>query len=111
MLPIGARRRLTLKGRELIEGLVHMNSLHDYLSDEADWDAPAWVFESEGLARLDRSLRLVFARVPHPLTFQAVWIGDPIESEQPVTRDALLELVAENRIGTRTLYLVAAAAA
>lgn len=110
-MPIHGRTAWTLRGKRYEEGTVYLDFLHDYLADEADWRASTWDFEPEGLSKLRETMLLLFSRIPEAFLFQAVWIGDPVESELGIGRAEFLEIIDQDEIGTRTRYAVAADAA
>jgi len=83
-------------------------SLHDYLTDAADWDAPTWDFEPEGCQRLGQTLGWLYERMPESFEFSALW-GPKTIHEREVDRDELLDIVENNVISTVTVYKVRSA--
>lgn len=103
LLPVGSRHAWTMRGRKRRPALF-MPTMHDYLADDADWNADSWIFEPEGLLRLRATMEWLFGLIPEPMTFQAVWIGDAVESEPVVRRSEFLEIVDADEIGTKRRY-------
>jgi hypothetical protein len=87
--------------------LLEVPLLHDYLTDAADWDADTWEFEPEGCARLARTLRWLYERMPEAFVFSATW-GPAGVGERDVDRPELLQIVESNAVATRTVYKVRA---
>jgi len=84
--------------------------LHDLLTDDADWDEPAWTMEPKGLAELAVTLGWLHGQLPQGFEFFAAWPPDDIDTTVDVSIDELVALVRESRIGTRSRYRVAAPA-
>ena len=103
-LPVAAAREWTLRVKRRSRPTLYLPTMHDYLGDDADWDARTWVFEPEGRRRLHATMQWLFARIPEALTFQAIWIGDPVEAEPLVQRSELLQMIQADEIGTRVRY-------
>lgn len=82
---------------------------HNALADDADWNAATWSFTPEGRARLVAALDLIFENLPTRFSLDAAWVGEAIKRTEPIARDRLRELIAENRLGNRVLYIVEAA--
>jgi len=79
------------------------------LTDEADWNAPAWDIQPTLLPPLANSLAFISERAANGLILEALWAGDRPEKNLKVSPDELLSIVRENRIGTKTRYIVRAA--
>jgi hypothetical protein len=80
---------------------------HDVLDTDADWDAEEWKFDPAEVDRLENALRRVSELLPEEFTLEACW-GDRSHREVALTRDELLKLLSENRLGNRVLYRVSA---
>lgn len=106
VLPILPDSYWTLRGRKYAPRFEFV-TFHDYLGDEADWDAPTWIFEPEGLRLLRDTMEWLYPLVPETFTFQAVWTGDPIQEEREVSRKDLLNVISRDEIGTHSRYRVA----
>ena len=79
------------------------------LTDETDWNAPAWDIQPTLLLPLANSLEFISKWAADGLTFEALWAGDKPEKNLEVSPDELLGIVRENRVGTKTRYTVRAA--
>jgi hypothetical protein len=79
------------------------------LTDEADWNAPAWDIQSTLLLPLADSLAYISERAANGLILEALWAGDKPEKNLELSPDELLSIVRENRVGTKTRYIVRAA--
>lgn len=80
--------------------------LHDQLTDNADWNAPFWDFDPECLKTYAERLKRIFLESNRGIVFQALWVGDEPETTRDVSIDEFLEIVRNNRIGTKTKYVV-----
>jgi hypothetical protein len=76
------------------------------LADDADWNAPAWSMRKEALPKLEATLRCLCKCIPEGFGFVAAWVSDPIEQEQEVSSDELIELVRRSGLNGRTRYRV-----
>ena len=88
-----------------LKPFLEIPELHEYLTDAADCDAPTWDFEPEGLQRLAKTLSWLYARMPEPFQFSALW-GPVSIDERAVKRDELLAIVEDNAISTGTVFMV-----
>ena len=104
-------------GNRLVTRLLrlgaHAGSLslgaHDILDDQADWNSKTWLFNPAQLNRFVVTLRRLYELLPDRLSLLAAWVGEDPTEVRDVTRDELLTALAENRLGNRVLYRVAAA--
>jgi hypothetical protein len=101
-LRLSARRR-GFRGPWVLE----FPDVHDFLTDQADWDGLTWDFASDGLEKLARTLEWLYSELPGELAFESTWGEEPIG--KMVSRDELLRIVRGNRIGTRARYRLPAA--
>lgn len=76
------------------------------LTDDADWNAPAWDIQPTLLPHLANSLAFISERASQGFIFEALWAGDRPEKNLEVSPDELLSIVQENRVGTKTRYIV-----
>ncbi|MDP1932797.1 MAG: hypothetical protein Q8L60_15200 [Gammaproteobacteria bacterium] len=83
-------------------------SLHEYLSDQADWNASFWIFEVDRLDNYCQNLLNLFNSTTDGFSFQALWAGEYPKSQQTVSISELIALLKNNRLGTSTRYLVKA---
>lgn len=102
LLPLVPRRR-GFRGAWWLE----IPQVHDFLTDEADWDAVTWAMAPEGLERLATTLEWLYSELPGEFAFEATRGEEPIE--KLVSRDELLRIVRAGRLGTRTRYRVRSA--
>ena len=75
------------------------------LSDGADWKKATWDFEESVRPRLARLLELL-AENAGGFTFQAIWIGDNVETSEQVPLRKVLADVLDNEIRNKHLYIV-----
>jgi hypothetical protein len=75
------------------------------MGDGADWNAPIWVLDSKVLEGLARALRLLSAEAGG-FTFQALWIGDELETRSRVQLREVVADVMNNHVRNRHLYIV-----
>jgi hypothetical protein len=75
------------------------------LSNGADWNNPIWDFEASVRPRLARALELL-AEEANGFTFQAVWIGDSVETSEHVPVHRVVADVLANKIKNKHLYIV-----
>ena len=79
------------------------------LTDDADWNAPAWDIQPTLLLPLSNLVRYISERASNGLILEALWAGDKPEKNLELSPDELLSVVRENRVGTKTRYIVRAA--
>lgn len=82
---------------------------HDILDDQADWNSPEWLFDPVALHRLAITIRRLFELLPEQFTLLAAWAGEQPIRELNLTRDELVAIIDQNRLGNRILYRVARA--
>lgn len=75
------------------------------MTDNADWNSPTWEFQPSVLEGIAAALRLL-AKDAEGFTFQALWIGDEIESRQRVPLRDVIDDVLENKIKNKHLYII-----
>lgn len=80
--------------------------LHDHLTDQADWDAEYWDFDSEYLQDYAKLLEDLFSKSKNGIKFQAMWVGEHPNKFVEVSIEAFLEIVRSNKIGTSTRYIM-----
>lgn len=79
---------------------------HDLLTDEADWNADFWDFQSNMLPYLAQAVDRFGEVYSGPFRFSALWISDKPNVTIKVSPSELSSLIRANRIGTKTVYLV-----
>jgi hypothetical protein len=79
------------------------------LTDEADWNAPTWDLREEVLPDLALALLFISETASNGFNFEAIWAGDKPEKSLEVSLNELLELVQQNRVGTKARYIVGTA--
>ncbi len=91
-------------GKSCLEGLNIQ--LHDYLTDDADWNAEYWDFESEHLRRYSKMIENLFSQSANGLEFQALWVGEKPRTIIELPIDKFLEVIESNKIATGGRYVV-----
>jgi hypothetical protein len=80
--------------------------LHDHLTDDADWNAEYWDFDAEFLQAYSKKLERMFSLSANGIEFQALWVGDKPTKTLNLSLEEFLETVRNNKIGTKTKYIV-----
>jgi hypothetical protein len=80
--------------------------LHDYLSDQADWNAPYWEFEVGRMYEYCRKLQELFALTGSGFSFQALWVGEKPKHVEVISIEDLVSLLQTNRLRTSAKYMV-----
>jgi hypothetical protein len=75
------------------------------LSDKADWNSATWDLLPEVLEGLAKALEMLHVEAKG-FTFQAIWIGDDVETEAHAPIKELLRDVRANRIKNKHVYRV-----
>ena len=76
------------------------------LTDDADWNAEFWDFDSALLQPTADVLAKINERVPDGFIVQALWAGDKPEETLKLSFEELQNLVLKNQIKTKTRYEV-----
>lgn len=76
------------------------------LVDPATWDEERWRLRPDARARLANTLRILATEHPAPFVFRATWSGSPIEQDQHVTSDELVDLILGDQLNDHTRYRV-----
>lgn len=84
---------------------LEVPELHEYLTDDADWNADTWDFEPEGRERLARTLGWLYERLPEAFEFASTW-GPVTIDDRDIDRAELLAVVESNAVSTGTVYKV-----
>ena len=92
------------EGKSYLEGLNIQ--LHDYLTDDADWNAEYWDFDSEHLKKYSKLLEDLFSQSANGIEFQALWVGETPNNIIELPIDKFLEIVERNQIATGARYVV-----
>jgi hypothetical protein len=100
----GGMRVVAAKDRR--EWRLELPEVHDLLTEEGDLAATTWRMDPDGLARLAETLEWLLDAMPDELTFQAAWPPRRTDVEVLVSRNELLQIVRQGRIGTSTRYRV-----
>lgn len=79
---------------------------HHLLSDEAEWDAPAWAMEPELLPRFAEAIRILGEELPQGFTLRATWVGSEIREERELDADDLADLALASSLNEFTRYRV-----
>jgi hypothetical protein len=75
------------------------------MGDGADWNASIWVLDSKVLEGLARALRLLSDEAGG-FTFQALWIGDELETRSRVQLREVVADVTNNQVRNKHVYIV-----
>ena len=78
----------------------------ELLTEDADWDAPAWVMTEHGRQQLADALRSLFREYAGEVAVEALWEGEEATTHETVSREQLIVKVTENEIRTKKRYLV-----
>jgi len=107
-LVVGRRRFGLLRPCETGPSLVMPEQVdgRHLLSDDADWDAPAWRTDPELVAPLAEAIRVLGDELPQGFTLRATWVGSEARAEQVVTADELAELAERSQLNEFTRYRV-----
>jgi len=85
-------------------------SVHDLLADSADWNAETWDMEASELPCLVHTFEILFEQIPEAFVVEVLWVGDKATEALPVSREQMLDIARQGKFGTKTRYLVSAAA-
>ena len=91
-------------GKSCLEGLNIQ--LHDYLTDDADWNAEYWDFEPECLKKYSKMVESLFSQSANGIEFQALWVGEKPKNLIEIPIDKFLEVIERNQIATGARYVV-----
>lgn len=80
--------------------------LHDHLTDDADWGAEFWDFDPGYLQTYSAQLERLFSLSANGIEFQALWVGDRPTKTLDLSLEEFLEVVRNNKIGTKISYVV-----
>jgi hypothetical protein len=78
------------------------------LSDDADWNAPAWAMEAHLRPKLAATLTAIGQAITCPMVLEALWAGDSPSETVDLDLEVLSDLAARSQLGTKTRYRVAA---
>lgn len=81
------------------------------LSDDAEWDAPAWAMQPDFLAPLAGAIRVLGELLPQGFTFRATWVGSEVREERDLTADELAGIALSSQLNEFTRYRVLPSAA
>ena len=108
-----------LSGLSVTKGMPHMATAFHFarepgcscslLSDDADWESSTWAFDPAILDGLARAVQEVAVRAKG-LTFEALWMGYPFETQEHVPLKRLLGDIRSNAIKNKHRYVVGSAA-
>ena len=108
-----------LSGRTVTKSMTHVATAFYFarepgcscsmLGDDADWDSSTWAFDPAVLEGLARAVKEVAARAKG-LTFEALWMGYPFETQEHVPLKQLLRDIRSNAIKNKHRYVVGSAA-
>jgi hypothetical protein len=92
------------KGKSYLKDFNYQ--LHDHLTEQADWNAEYWDFDSEYLIEYSQKLKQLISKSEEGIEFQAMWVGEQPNKFLDLSPDEFLEIVRSNKIGTSTRYIV-----
>jgi len=92
------------KGKSYLKGFDYQ--LHDHLTEQADWDAEYWDFDSKYLIEYSKELEQLISKSVEGIEFQAMWVGEQPDKFLELSPDEFLEIIRSNKIGTSTRYIV-----
>ncbi len=78
------------------------------LSDEAEWDAPAWAMEPELLPPFAEAVRVLGEELPQGFALRATWVGSEVREKRVLGAHELAELVLASQLNKFTRYGVPA---
>ena len=76
------------------------------LAETADWNARTWDMEPRARRDLAQTIEVLTGYLPRPFSIEALWDGDPVVREHPVTVVDVVALANANALGTRDRYIV-----
>ncbi|NWK57719.1 hypothetical protein HW115_19025 [Verrucomicrobiaceae bacterium N1E253] len=81
-------------------------SLHDALTDQADWNADYWDFHQNQLKSVKERIKNDYLNSSKGIVFAALWVSDLPLNDVETTIEDLLERFDHGRIGTRDRYSI-----
>ena len=79
--------------------------MHDYLTDQADWNSEYWDFDSEFLLKYSITVNEIINSSSSGITFQALWVGENPSEIIELTIKELIKTIENNKIKTRAKYI------
>jgi len=76
------------------------------LSENADWNAETWEMNSSVLSKLANTIIEISKKLSTSFNFLALWAGDIPFKEISLSLTDLLQLIKENKIGTKIKYKI-----
>jgi hypothetical protein len=76
------------------------------LTDDADWNEPAWEIQRRLLLALAETLTVINERAHSGFAFEALWVGDKPEDQLEMAFEGFIELVRQNKLATKTRYII-----
>jgi hypothetical protein len=92
------------EARSYLEGLDIQ--LHDYLTDDADWNAEYWDFDADYLDEYAKLMETLYSKSANGIEFQALWAGETPKKMVELPIEKLLEIIECNQISTGARYVV-----
>jgi hypothetical protein len=105
-VPVGTWPRRSLF-REQPPSLLSW-AVHDLLPDSADWNAETWDLEAGQTPRLVRTFEILFAQIPEEFAVEVMWVGEQATEERAISREHMLDIVRQGRLGTTVRYRIQA---
>ena len=76
------------------------------LSEEAEWDAPAWAMRPEVLPPLADAVRVLGEQLAQGFAFRATWVGSEVREERILSAHELADLILVSQLNEFTVYRV-----
>lgn len=100
------RRRRWLRPREPSLRIDADRDEVPVLSDEADWDEPAFTLDERGRDLLAQTISVLDEALTTSWSLRAYWTGDPLLQEPKVTARDLSKLIRDSAMDRETRYRV-----
>jgi hypothetical protein len=75
------------------------------MAESADWNNPIWDLDPDILDGLTKAIKLL-GEESDGFTFQALWIGDKVESKANISLQGLLTDIKTNKVKNKHIYVV-----
>jgi len=79
---------------------------HHLLTDEAEWDAPAWDMDPQLLPLLAATIDVLADALPQGFAFRATWTGSEVRAERDLSAAQLRDVILSSSLNGFTRYVV-----
>jgi len=79
--------------------------MHDFLTDEADWNDEYWDFYPHKLLQYSKLIEEVINSSSRGIVFQALWAGEKATETIEVFASDFLKIIETNKIKTKAKYV------